>query len=123
MASPVRVRPQHGFGESVPPLGREVACSLIEGSPLPVLVTPRKASLGASAAAFVAWLDAHMGAVDALLRESGALLFRGFCLRGTADFNEFATRFPEHRYRYVAGASPREGIAGRVFESTRIPAS
>ena len=52
----------------------------------------------------------------------GAILFRGFGLRGAEDFHAAAARcFAGTLRPYLGGVSPRAQIRSGVYESTRIP--
>lgn len=64
-------------------------------------------------------------ALSALLLKAGALLFRGFDLRTTAEFGGFVNAFSGGvaRFGYVGGASPRRALDGGVYSSTEYPPS
>ncbi|KAG6665211.1 hypothetical protein I3843_02G123600 [Carya illinoinensis] len=59
--------------------------------------------------------------LDSLLRNSGALLFRGFPVKTASDFNEFVEAFGFEELPYVGGAAPRTNIVGRVFTANESP--
>lgn len=59
--------------------------------------------------------------LDSLLRNSGAILFRGFPVKTASDFNEFVEAFGFEELPYVGGAAPRTNVVGRVFTSNESP--
>jgi alpha-ketoglutarate-dependent taurine dioxygenase len=69
---------------------------------------------------FIAWLRANRPAIDELLVKHGGIVFRGFPLRGSADFNAFAEAFEPFAGNYQGGATPRNQITGRVYEATQL---
>ena len=59
-----------------------------------------------------------------LLRQYGAILFRGFSVRTAEDFRAVTARLFENGLgSYTGGASPRRQLLPGVFESTRLPQS
>jgi alpha-ketoglutarate-dependent taurine dioxygenase len=92
------------------------------GEGLPLFVQPAEAPLRDDAAAARAWFFAQREAIEALLPEAGALVFRGFPLWTTAAFAAWMEAFEAPGFDYTGGAAPREAIAQRVFETTRVPA-
>jgi alpha-ketoglutarate-dependent taurine dioxygenase len=61
-------------------------------------------------------------ALSAIQRRYGAILFRGFGLRGAEDFHAAAARcFAGTLRPYLGGVSPRAQVRSGVYESTRIP--
>ncbi|KAF3790029.1 Clavaminate synthase-like protein [Nymphaea thermarum] len=60
-------------------------------------------------------------AVEAALRKSGAVLFRGFPVRTAAEFNEVVEAFSWEELPYVGGAAPRTNVVGRVFTANESP--
>lgn len=56
------------------------------------------------------------------LRESGAILLRGFAVVSAADFEKVARAFSaKHLLNYMGGASPRVELGGGVYTSTEYP--
>ncbi len=80
-----------------------------------VLRLERRAAL-ADAAACAAWVDAHAGALTALLEAHGALLFRGFPLSTAADFSSLVAGFgwPDLPYEESLSLAVRTPICNRV---------
>ncbi|HET9623986.1 MAG TPA: TauD/TfdA family dioxygenase [Kofleriaceae bacterium] len=93
-----------------------------EGHRLPLRLTPTRDALARDPAAFVAWYAEQRGRFEAALDEHAAVLFRGFALPDTADFQRVIALYPPHAPGYIAGATPRKVIEGQVYESTRMPA-
>jgi alpha-ketoglutarate-dependent taurine dioxygenase len=60
--------------------------------------------------------------VAAVLRQYGAILFRGFGLESAADFHAAADLvFESGLQKYIGGVSPRGEVMSGVYESTRFP--
>ena len=69
----------------------------------------------------VAWVKDNLEFIDRELLTHGAILFRGFNVSSVCEFENFAQAFcPELFGEY--GDLPREGISGKVYESTPYPA-
>ncbi|HEX6865192.1 MAG TPA: condensation domain-containing protein, partial [Thermoanaerobaculia bacterium] len=86
------------------------------GEPLPLIVRPNAPGLD-----LAEWAAANRSFVEEKLREHGGLLFRGFDLSSTHDFERFAGSLcPDLFGEY--GDLPREGMGGKVYSSTPYPA-
>jgi alpha-ketoglutarate-dependent taurine dioxygenase len=57
------------------------------------------------------------------LLEAGALLFRGFDLRGPEDLAQVVAAAGGRAMRYVGGDSPRRALVGDVYSSSEVPRS
>ena len=68
-------------------------------------------------------VGARRDEITALLRQHGAILFRGFALAGAADFQVAVSRLGGENFAYVGGNSPRTRVLQDVFTSTDYPAS
>jgi alpha-ketoglutarate-dependent taurine dioxygenase len=100
----------------------DVRCAWVpEGPALPLCVSPLDPTLASSTDAFITWYRTRLDAVDALLDEFGAILWRGFKVPDTASFARLGELYPLHAHGYAAGAAPRNAVAGAVYESTRMP--
>lgn len=99
-----------------------VATPFAPGAGLPLFLQPTRDALRSSLDAFAGWFDDHRAAIDALLVEHGALVFRGFAIEDTAAFSRVIASFESPDFGYLAGASPRAQLAERVFEATSAPA-
>ncbi|WP_199154035.1 TauD/TfdA family dioxygenase [Chromobacterium sp. ASV23] len=111
------LRFQHALGHA------RVACRPLSPWRMPLLITPLDETLRSNAAAFADWYRNRLPVLDQALLAFGSVLLRGFALRDTADFQAIAQLYPEHAFGYIGGATPRRNIDGKVYESTRIPAS
>ncbi|HZN81429.1 MAG TPA: TauD/TfdA family dioxygenase [Mycobacterium sp.] len=69
------------------------------------------------------WTLGHAAQVDTLLREPGAIIFRGFAMPSREDFEKICTEvsgpFMEYEYR----SNNRQRLTGSLFNSTEYPAS
>ncbi|CAM5432823.1 hypothetical protein [Pseudomonas fragi] len=99
----------------------QVQCGFLPHGPMPLVITPVDRTLSDDSEAFATWYRHHQSIFDSMLLAFGCLLFRGFALRESADFQAIAQQYPEHAFGYIGGATPRNNIEGRVYESTRIP--
>jgi len=66
------------------------------------------------------WADRNRGRIDALLRDRGALLLRGFSVGETADFERAAEVLCPGLYAEY-GDLPREPVGGKVYGATPYP--
>ena len=70
-----------------------------------------------------AWGRAHRDELEALLREHGALLFRGFGLHSVARFEAFVTAISDDAPTFEEESSPRRQVSETVYTSTDHPAA
>lgn len=68
-----------------------------------------------------AWIMANKTRLSDLLFEQGAILFRGFPLKGALDFDKFVGAFDKEPLPYVGGAAPRKVVTHRVFTANESP--
>lgn len=92
------------------------------GKGLPLFVQPADSRLTHDGDYFRDWYWTNASQIDSLLDEAGALVFRGFALRDTVDFNRLVLPYDRPSFNYAGGASPREQLDDRVFEATTAPA-
>jgi hypothetical protein len=59
----------------------------------------------------------------AILRKRGAILFRGFPIQDSADFDRFCTLLGPRVADYAGGTSPRIKVGSGVYTSTEYPAT
>ena len=97
----------------------DVRCSVRKSNKIPLFVEPVEGKFD-SADSFVSWVAAHRPELDDLIIEQGAIVFRGFPVTNSVEFNEFVQEFPQYGPGYVAGASVRQKIVGNVLETSRI---
>lgn len=90
---------------------------------MPLFLYPTDARLADDRAFFQAWFTDNRAAIEDLTVEAGALVLRGFALSDTSDFARVAAHFPTLDTGYAGGATPRQALAEKVFESTRLPAA
>ena len=68
----------------------------------------------------ISWVTGNRGLLDAELVKHGAVLFRGFALASTPDFEKFAESVSPDLFGDY-GDLPREGVSGKVYGSTPYP--
>jgi alpha-ketoglutarate-dependent taurine dioxygenase len=89
--------------------------TLAPGRLLPLVIEPAVPGVD-----LAGWASANCGFVNERLLEHGALLFRGFGIATSADFEKVASALcPELFSDY--GDLPREGVGGRVYGATPYP--
>lgn len=104
-------------------LGDVTAEAYAAGGGLPLFLQPTDPRLAEDPAYFQDWFAANRATIEDLTVTAGALVLRGFPLRDTADFAKIAAHFPSLETGYAGGATPRQALAEKVFESTRLPAA
>ncbi len=71
----------------------------------------------------VEWAAANMAAIDTLLLQRGAVLFRGFKINGSAHFERLIGRmYQRDLLEYRNRSTPRTLVNGRIYTSTEYPA-
>lgn len=68
------------------------------------------------------WVKSHRGLIEETLHRDGALLFRGFDLRGLDDFQEFIAATGVELMQYMESATPRTELKDKIYTSTEFPA-
>jgi alpha-ketoglutarate-dependent taurine dioxygenase len=91
------------------------------GQGLPLFIQPTEPRLKTHADHFRDWYWDHAQAIDALLYEAGALVFRGFALGNTEEFDTLVANYEPLAGGYSGGSTPRGQLAERVFEATSSP--
>ncbi|WP_394836405.1 TauD/TfdA family dioxygenase [Pendulispora rubella] len=61
-------------------------------------------------------------AVEEQLTRHGAVLFRGFPVRGPQDFERIVSFVTPDLLEYTFGSTPRSQLSGRIYTSTEYPA-
>jgi len=69
-----------------------------------------------------AWIGDHRDRVETLLRDNGAVLFRGFGVRNAAEFRAAAQSISPHLIQYGERSSPRTQVGDDVYTATDHPA-
>ncbi|XP_004302856.1 PREDICTED: clavaminate synthase-like protein At3g21360 [Fragaria vesca subsp. vesca] len=93
---------------------------LYDGVRFPAVLSPSPA-VPFTLSALTKTIEAQRPYLEALLRESGAVLFRGFPLNSASDFNDVVEAFGFEELPYVGGAAPRTNVVGRVFTANESP--
>ena len=95
-----------------------VRISTANGRDLPLFIEPCG---DPTVASLIDWLRRDADSVQQQLIRHGALLFRGFDVRGPADFEAIARAIdPELKNEYL-GTSPRNGLTDYVFTASELP--
>ena len=70
-----------------------------------------------------AWIEQNKAALEAELKESGAILFRGFPLNSAETFDEFSNAFgyPNFTYKESLSNAVRINFTERVFTANEAP--
>ncbi len=87
------------------------------GGTLPVVVEPNVSGVDLSD-----WASHNLEFIERNLLLRGGLLFRGFGLRESGDFDRFLTAIKLPRMHYMEGATPRTELKEKVYTSTEYPA-
>ena len=85
-------------------------------SKLPLVVTPAVENFD-----LADWAKTNREFINTKLLEHGALLFRGFNLNSPADFERVAAAICSELFAEY-GDLPREGVVGKIYQSTPYPA-
>jgi alpha-ketoglutarate-dependent taurine dioxygenase len=67
------------------------------------------------------WAAANLRLIQDLLGKSGAILFRGFAIRGEQDLTGFTQAIEMQLMPYMEGATPRKALGNNVYTSTEFP--
>ena len=87
----------------------------------PAIIRARDPRLKQDMDVFAEWFRSNKETFDRLAVVYGALLFRDFPTRETADFARAIDHYPTNDLSYVGGSVKRAQIAGRVMETTSAP--
>lgn len=94
-----------------------VATRLLEpGQGLPLVFEP-----AASGVDFFGWADVNREMINAKLAQHGGLLFRGFDVTSTDEFEQFTRVLCPELMAYGERSSPRHKVSGSVYTSTDHP--
>lgn len=91
--------------------------TLFEGQRVPLVMEP------AQACALAEFVDLHREPIHERLATHGALLFRGFAVRGVEDFAASVQAVSPQRMDYLYGSTPRTALGNRIFTATEYPES
>src|SRR5215213_11836953 len=91
--------------------------SLSHGEPFPLVLRPKADDLN-----LAAWAEGSRRFVEERLLRHGALLFRGFRVESSAQFEQFVSALAPDLLEYRERAAPRIEVGRRVYTSTEYPA-
>ncbi len=91
-----------------------------DGRGLPLVITPREAQ-ERGVAPLCAYIGDQREALRGRLHRHGALLFRGFDVRGPRDFEAVARAVDPGLQREYMGTSPRKAHTEYVFSASELP--
>ena len=100
-------------------LSREVVSVgyLQEGRMLPLLIEPMTSNTD-----LIGWARANLGKIKAWLKIHGGILFRGFNLSTTEDFESLIVAVSGNLLDYSYRSTPRTRVSGKIYTSTEYPA-
>ncbi|HKX31464.1 MAG TPA: TauD/TfdA family dioxygenase [Blastocatellia bacterium] len=87
------------------------------GRQFPLLIEPAAADLN-----LVSWAGHNREFIESRLLEHGAVLFRGFKLKGAPQFEQVVRAVSGDLLSYSERAAPRREVGSRVYTSTEFPA-
>ena len=87
------------------------------GKMLPLLIEP-----ATSATDLIAWAKANLSQIHAWLNIHGGILFRGFNLSTTEEFESFIVAVSGSLLDYSYRSTPRSLVSGKIYTSTEYPA-
>lgn len=70
----------------------------------------------------IQWALNNKERLESMLCHHGAILFRGFSLKGVEDFRRFVDATSSGLVKYTYRASPRQEVSDSVYTSTEYPA-
>ncbi|CAN0878129.1 Clavaminate synthase-like protein At3g21360 [Linum grandiflorum] len=88
-------------------------------SPSPSVLAPAFPS--SSVSDLTSAVELHKPYLESLLREAGAILFRGFPLSEASHFDAVVEAFRYADQPYVGGSATRTHVVGRVYTSNESP--
>ncbi|MDG2005157.1 MAG: TauD/TfdA family dioxygenase [Novosphingobium sp.] len=101
--------------------GEEVSLSEpVAGSP-PLWIEPASDKMRSDIGALTGWMDGHHEEIEQALLGFGAIVWRGFPLAETDQFERMMGGFQPFALGYAGGTSDRKSIKGQVMEATRTP--
>lgn len=70
-----------------------------------------------------AWSKSNRGLIEMQLLRAGAILFRGFQMRGAADLEQLIVEISGELLEYRERSTPRTRLSGNIYTSTEYPAN
>jgi alpha-ketoglutarate-dependent taurine dioxygenase len=96
----------------------------VNGLDFPLLVTPHNDEVKADASAFFHWVEDNKAELHDKLIKHGAVLFRGFPVANSDDFEQMLNETDYKNMPYVGGAAPRSQVTeSRIVTANESPAS
>lgn len=89
---------------------------------LPQVIEPLNAAEGGSCPDLIAWIHTRRKWIDDRLLIHGGVLFRGFAVHGSDNFQQVAQACVPQLKPYIEGQSPRTRVDANVYTSTEFPA-
>jgi alpha-ketoglutarate-dependent taurine dioxygenase len=90
---------------------------------LPLVIEPEPAEgRSPDLEGLLAWIGAWRDWLESTLEQAGAILFRGFDLTASAEFERVVRHIRPELASYVEGPSQRKKITDKVYNSTYYPA-
>ncbi len=87
------------------------------GQMLPLLIEP-----ATGATDLIAWAKANLSQIQAWLNFHGGILFRGFNLSASEEFESFIVAVSGSLLDYSYRSTPRSLVSGKIYTSTEYPA-
>lgn len=91
--------------------------SLRPDAPLPLLVQPAMDGVN-----LIDWTRSNRKFLQAKLKSHGAILFRGFAIGTTDEFEQFMMALADELLDYSYRSTPRTVVSGKIYTSTEYPA-
>ncbi|KAK1362872.1 Clavaminate synthase [Heracleum sosnowskyi] len=91
------------------------------GITFPAVLSPNPEKISQNKSSFSSAIKSSASALESLLSETGAVLFRGFPVLSASDFNDVVEAFGFLELPYVGGIAPRSNVVGRVFTANESP--
>ena len=85
----------------------------------PQIITPSTVN-ESSMSSLRAWCEGNEKEITEMLLKKGVILFRGFDVQSSDDFNDFLDVFGGNSMNYYAGSVPRGHVRGKVFNATEL---
>lgn len=96
----------------------------VHGKDFPLVVHPDTPQLESSKDDFLSWIDNNQTQLHQMLIEHGAILFRGFPVDSSKDFEDMLNQTAYTNMPYVGGAAPRTKVSqNRVVTANESPSS
>jgi alpha-ketoglutarate-dependent taurine dioxygenase len=96
---------------------QDVRLYTFEGAHIPLVIEPETTNTNLDA-----WLESNKNFVDSQLARHGALLFRGFGIRGDDEFPAVVNKLCDEALSYVYRSTPRTQVGKNIYTATEYPA-